>query len=150
MAVDLKAATTDALRLQNYRARLQGDHETQVRELEERQLDSLNRIQENHTDRKESLVSAYNVEISKEAEQLEDRLTQIRAQNEQRVAEEKRIGDQELAKTKLSNQQRIDEYKKTAEKKLDAMRKELQANAENLRLQYKKSAKRQGQEVSES
>lgn len=146
---EIKASTTDQLRLQNYRTQIQNKNQADLRAMEDRHSDEIERKLEAQARQKETLQEAYNVEISREAESLEERLQQIRLTNERLVAEEKRSGEMELDKLRKSNQQRIQEYKKNSEAQMEALRKELQASTDYVRNQARKSAKR-NTEVSES
>lgn len=142
MPSDVKATTADELRLRNYRTQLQRQHDLEVRELERKNADELQRLTEHSTTQLETLRQAYDVRISEEAESLEERLHQVRLNARERIAVEKEQAEEELRKTRTSHQQRLAEYKKNAEAQIDALRKQHQASAEAIHERSVKSAKR--------
>jgi hypothetical protein len=89
------------------------------------------------------LRNAYTIEISKEAEVLEQRLHQVRTNGEVQVEAEKMANEKELAQTKNAHQKQLDQYKKNSEAQIIETRKQLQATTDSLHAQAKKSLKRE-------
>ena len=142
MSTDIKSTSTDEIRMKNYRAQVQNRNEMDMRELQEQHASEIQRSSENHNLQSENLRSAFDVQISEEGERLQDKLDQIRMQNEERVKLEQKAGEEELTHTKTANQKKIEEYKKNSAAQLDALRKQFQATAENLHEQAKRTTKR--------
>ncbi len=142
MPGEIASTQSDEIRLRNLRAQMQNRHDLQMREMEEKNQSSVQRLVENHTTQTEQLRNAFDVTISREAEALEQRLHEVRLHNDERIETEKQTGDQQLFKVKQANQQRIAEYKKNSEAQIESLRKQLQASAETLREQAKKQEQR--------
>lgn len=145
---DIKAASTDAIRLQNHRNQMERQHEMEMRDLKAKQNDEVARVLDNHAYQIENLKQGYEVQISAEGEALEEKLQKTRMRTEERLNEEKRMGEMELAKVRTANQQRIEEYKKNGEIQVEAVKKQLQATTETLHEKAKKSARQYPKEIS--
>lgn len=139
----IKSATVDDLRMQNYRNNMERKLESEVSELQSRHDQDIERLLENHAFQMEQLRNAYNVEISKEAEVLEERLHQVRTHGDVQVRAEKMAHEKELSQQKNAHQKQLDQYKKNSEAQIVEMRKQLQATTENLHAQAKKSLKKE-------
>ncbi len=142
MPSDIKGASAEELRLKNYRLQLQNRHELELRDIRDRQEDEVLRLHDNFNHQTETLRGAYDVQISAEAEQLEDRLQQLRISQAERVSTEKKVGDEEVAKLKAASSQQIHELRKNGEAQLTALRKQYQDAADALHKKVRKSAKR--------
>src|SRR5437773_1724517 len=94
-STSLKSSTTEELRLRNYKDQLQQKNELELREMQARHDEELQRRIENHTAQTDELRRDYDVQISDEAEQLEERLHQTRMSNEERISTEKKSADAE-------------------------------------------------------
>lgn len=137
------ATQADEIRMRTYRLQLQGRQEAEVKEIRERHVDEVQRLMDTHRNQLESLHRAYDVQISEEAERLEEQLHRTRLTNEERVNLEKKQGEDELSKLKLANQQRLDAVRKNGDLQIEKLRKELQATTEAIHHQAKKSARRE-------
>ncbi len=142
MPNEVAGVQTEDLRLKNVRTQMKNRHESELRDIEARNGTETQRLIENHAAQLGELKNAYDVQISQEAEHLEDRLSQVRAGNADRVAMEKHAGDQEVEKVQKANQDKIEEYRKNGEAKLQNVRKDLQLQAEVLHNQEKEEARR--------
>jgi hypothetical protein len=140
-----KASTVDEVRLKNYRTSLQQRNDMEVRELQSKHDDEVQRVIENQTAQINELRQAYDVQISREAEALEESLHRIRMGNEDRIESEKQAAETEVNKIKTANEQRLSEYKKNSEAQMDALRKQLQASADQLHERARKAAKKERQ-----
>jgi len=134
-----KASVSEDARLRNYLNQAERRNDNELQAIQAKFDDELARMNDNHTHQVEKLRGAYDVQISEEAEALEDRLQHVRAQNEERLEGEKQMGEKEFDRLHAANRQRIEDYKKTSESQLDLLRKQLQASAEQLREQSRKS-----------
>ncbi len=130
--------------MRSYLTHLQNQNDLEAKEIQGRHAEEMNRLIENHADQADQMKKAFDVSISKEAEELEQRLHETRLSHDQRVADEKHTEEEELNKLKTAHQQRIEEYKKASESQMDTMRKQLQAQSEQLHEQAIKTAKREG------
>ena len=120
MPSDIKSATTEDLRMRNYRQQLQQHNDSEIRDLEQKHNEDIARLQDNFTNQVQNLRHAYEIEISEEAENLEEKLQKVRGENEEKkISTEKKAGEDEVVKNRTANQQRIDEYKKNSELQLD-------------------------------
>lgn len=144
MPPEIKAppAGSDEYRLRNYRAQLASNNEAEIREMQAQHAEEVSRIQGTYKEAHELLGHDYDVQISQEAEALDEQLQKVHLSSQSRLEEEKHSADQELTKTKRANQQRIEEYKKESELKLDSLRKQFQASAEYLHEKARKTAKK--------
>lgn len=142
MPSDIKGASAEELRLRNYRQQLQNRHELELRDMRDRQGDEVLRLHDNFNHQTETLREAYDVQISEEAEQLEDRLQQLRTSHAERVSSEKKAGDEEVSQLRAGNRQQVDETRKNGEAQIAALRKQYQDAADVLHKKARKSAKR--------
>lgn len=133
----------DEIRLNSYKTQMERHHEVEMRELKEKADAEIQKLIEAHTAQKESLETGYAVEISHEAERLDDLLQNQHVSNENRVAEEKKTGDAEFEQVRAASRQKIDEYRKNAQSQMEAIRKELQVSTDSLHERAKQSAKRE-------
>lgn len=143
MSEDVKASTTDALRIQAHRASIERQGQADLRDLELKRRDELERTQTAMASEKAKFEKDYSVQISEEAERLEDALTQQRAANTERIAQEKRAQDAEFEKLRGNHQVRVNEYRLKTEKELAQIRKDLQVSTEKLYEQARKSQRKQ-------
>jgi len=84
-----KSSSTEELRLKNYKSQVEARHEIDMRELEQKNAEDVQRLQENYVQQEAQLRNAYEVQISTEAEALDEKLQQTRFGNEERVGAEK-------------------------------------------------------------
>jgi hypothetical protein len=134
---------SEEMRLKTYLTHVQNRAELETRETEAKHGEQLQRLTENFQDRSKALKEAYDVQISREAESLEEKLHTTRMKNEERVETEKRAGEEEVAKVRTQQQQKVEEYRKNSEAQLDSLRKQLQASADALHEKARKSANRE-------
>ncbi len=139
----LGASTTEDLRLRNYRASIQQKNDIELREIQNRHDDDIQRVTDTQAQQMGDLKRAYEVQISQEAEHLEEKLHQARLTTEQRVEAEKKAAESQLSKLKAVHQQRIEDYKKNAEEELLRLRKTAQANAELIHDRERKLARKE-------
>ena len=144
MPSDVSSLNMDEMRMRNAKTQLQNRHELEMHEIEEKNASETNRLLENHANQFETLRTAYDVQISEEAEGLAQRLHDIRLSNENKLNTEKRTTDEEVTKIKTANQKKIEDYKRTGESKMETLRKELQANAEAVHEMARRGARRDG------
>jgi hypothetical protein len=149
MPSEIKSTAAEEIRLRNHRAQLEQRNEMALREIEQSHAEDVRRTIENQAFQMDNLRRAYDVQISEEAEALEERLHRVRLNADERVAAEKKAGEAELEKLKSAHKQRLDEYRKNSEQQLEALRKQLQTSAETLHEKARKTAKRE-REVSGS
>jgi hypothetical protein len=143
MGADLSGVSSDELRMRNYRAQLQAQDDLEVRELQNRHNDEIQRLTEQNKAQTDQMRHDYEVRISQEGEALDERLQKVRLENDQQVAAENQKGQEELNQARTSNQQRVDEYKKNSDAKIEQMRKQYQLAAENLHDKAKKNERRE-------
>src|SRR5690349_20260686 len=103
MAIDVQ---TTELQLKNYKAMLERRNESEIRELEARKTESIQKLTDELQNQMNTIKTAYDVKISEEGEALEQRLNHIRANHEERIENEKRAGEEELQKVKNSYQKK--------------------------------------------
>jgi len=132
MDISGKSSTTDEIRMRNHRALQEQRHENEIRDLQARQGDELRNVIEEHALRSEKMRQDYDVQISREAEKLEQQLARVREDGESRIEQEKASLELELSRLKNSYQQKTEDYRKNAEEKLDRVRKELQQSTQSL------------------
>jgi hypothetical protein len=140
---NLKSSTTEELRLRNYRASLQQKSDIENRELQARNVEEVQHLMDTHTVQMDELKRAYDVQISQEAEGLEEKLQKVRISGEDRVNLEKQVQEAELAKVKTSSQLKIEEYKKNSEVQIDKLRKDTQATTDLLHDKAKKATRKE-------
>ena len=150
MPSDVSSLNTDEMRLRNVKTQMQNRHDLEMREIEEKNATETNRLIENHASQLETLRSAYDVQISEEAEGLAQHLHDIRLANENKLGTEKKSADDEVIKVKTANQKKIEDYKRTGESKLETLRKELQANAEAVHDMARKGSRREGMSTNQT
>jgi hypothetical protein len=138
-----RAISADEMRMTNYRNLLEQKNDLQIKDIEDRHTQDVERITVSEADQMQNLRQAYNVKFSEEAEALEDKLAEVRNGNLERVAAEKRVGDAEVNKLKDANQQRIEEYKKISEMQIEQLHKNFKTTSDALHEQAKKTAKRE-------
>lgn len=138
-----RAMSSEEIRLRNYRNQLEQRHEIAVRDILAHNADEIQKLTDNHTEQLNNLRHAYEVQISEEAEALEEKVHEIRLGNQGRVEMEKKTGDQEVEKMKSANKTKIEEYKKNADLQMETLHKQLQASSDALHEQSKKTAKRE-------
>lgn len=145
MPSDIKNSTiaADEIRLKAYRTQLKHRHDNEVQETHEKHEDEMMRLAENFGHQRQMLQSAYDVAISREAEQLDANLEKIRTSSTEKVTTEKRAHEEELTKLKKANQERLEEYKKQSDIKLQRLQHESQMASEQIHAQMKKTAKRE-------
>ncbi len=127
-----KGSATDEIRMRNHRALLEQRHENEVRQVQDKQSDELQHLIEEHAYRSEKLRQDYEVQISREAEKLEERLDKVREDGDARIAQEKSAKELELSRMKSSYQQKLEEYRKHSEEQLAKLRKDLQQSSQTL------------------
>ncbi len=147
MGTEIKASTTDELRLRNYRSQLERRNDAEVRTLERKHADDMQRLMERGADQVKQLHDAYQVQISQEAGNMEDHLSQLRIESQKRLEEEKQRADAELQKLKTADRKKIEEFKRNSAARIDSLRKELQANEASLHEQARKNAKKEREET---
>ena len=150
MPSDVSSLNMDEMRLRNAKTQMQNRHDLEMREIEEKNASETNRLIENHAGQLETLRSAYDVQISEEAEGLAQRLHDVRLIAENKLSSEKKMADEEVTKIKTANQKKIEDYKRTGESKLETLRKELQANAEAVHDMARKGARREGMSTNQT
>lgn len=131
-------AATEELRMRNYRNQLKNHHNSEVREIEAQHEQTLQRTIENQSLQAEQVKSAYEVQISQEAEQLEERLHALRLKNEERLENEKRAQEAEFNKVRESYQARIEDYRNNAEAQIQALHKQHQESIAKLEERVRK------------
>lgn len=144
----VNSSNFDESRLRNQRAQIEQKNEIETRELQSQHDVSLTRMLDQHAFLLENLRRAYDVQISKEAQNLDERLTATRAQHEEKINEVKRAGESEVIKIQNQSQKRIDDATKSGESKLEETRKHFQSASDVVQAQYKKHARLNKQEVS--
>ncbi|MBC7385539.1 MAG: hypothetical protein H7301_05155 [Cryobacterium sp.] len=122
----------DELRLKNVRTQIQNRHNSELREIQAQNGSETQRLVENQQEQLSNLKGAYEVQFSKEAENLGAHLQEVRTKNEERVIAEKKSGDQEVAKIQKANQEKIESYRKNGEAKLESARKDIQVQSDAL------------------
>lgn len=132
MPNEIASVQAEDIRLKNLRSQLENRNRSEIKEIQDRHEHDLYRLTTGEAETLENLKSAYDVQISKEAENLEARLAEVRQNNEERVLAEKKQGDAEVEKIKFQTQQKIDEYKKIGETQLERQRKEYASESSNL------------------
>lgn len=143
MPSEIKSFTAEDLRLRNYRSLVQQRHEMEMRDIEAKHGQETLDLTEQSKNQLNELRKAYDVQISREAEELEERLAEIRARKDEKIKEEEHQTETELSKARNSQQTRLQEYKKNAESQLDALRKQYQNATDNLNAQAAKNQKLQ-------
>jgi hypothetical protein len=136
----LKSTQSEELRLKNYRTLLEQKNELELREIEAKHNDDVQRRMESGTAQIENLRRDFDVRFSQEAENLEERLRQTRSENELKIQQEKRQEEEELSRLKSLHQQRVEEYQKNSATQLDELHKQLQTTSQSLHDQAKKLA----------
>ncbi len=131
-------ASMDELRLTNYRARLKDQHETELRDIQGKHDGDVMRALEQHADLMETLKRDYDVQISAQAQELEDRLHAQRLSAEERLSAEKVAAEKELAKVRTLNQKQIAHYQKNANERVETIRKQEQDATASLHARARK------------
>ncbi len=143
MPSDLRASSaSEEYRLSNYRAQLQSRHEAEMHALEERHSEEMAKTIAAQSEAKARLEKDFEVHISQEAGELEDKLAHVRQVSAERLESEKHRGEEELERTRRNNSDKIEQYKKNAESQLDALRKQSQASVDNLHEKTRKMARK--------
>jgi hypothetical protein len=132
MPNEVASRQAEEIRLRTMRNQIQTKHQAEVRDLQKQGEAEIQGVITTSQEMVQNLKSAYDVMISKEAESLEQKLGQVRANNEQRIATEKQQGDEEVAKIRANYQSRVKEYRKTGEAQVETVRKEVQAQTDAL------------------
>ena len=142
MSSSLKSTIAEESRLKSYLNQVQQRNESEVRDLQARQADLLQKEIEDQEFRLEQMRKFYEVRISSEAETLEEKLNETRAKSDHVITEEKKKVETEVEKVKTAGQRQIEEYRKQNETQIEKLRKELQASTDNLQGMARKAAKR--------
>lgn len=141
MPKEVASVQAEDIRLKNMRTQIENRNRNEVKELQDRLAMETERTITSHTATIQNLRGAYDVQISEEAENLENRLNAVRAANEERVEAEKKAGEAEVAKVKTMTQARVEEYKKIEDEKIAKIKKEVAAQSENLHEKEKRIAR---------
>jgi hypothetical protein len=134
---------SDEVRMRNYRAQIEKKNEIEVRDISERHLEELQRMNDAHALRVASLRQAYDVQLSEEAESLLKKLEEIHTSNEERVGLEKRTAEEELMRTRNNNQKKLDDLRKKGELQLESLQNQFKASTDAMHEQAKKTARRE-------
>src|SRR4051812_1352519 len=94
----LNSTIADEVRLKNYRSQIEQKNDIELRDLEARHAEDLQKVLETSNREAERLRRDYDVKISQEAEMLEEKLHQIRIKNEIQINAEKESGENEVSK----------------------------------------------------
>jgi hypothetical protein len=144
-----KALATEELRLQNYKTQLQNRNEAEVRDIQAKHADEVQHMLLQEGEQIQEVKRAYEVQISQEAEELEDRLHNFRLSAEEKIENEKRTGEDELHKVQADYKHRIDEYRRSSEAQLETLRRNLLTASEDMHEKAKRSA-RSEREIADS
>jgi hypothetical protein len=136
--------TSEELRMKNYQTQLERKNDAEVRDLQSRHAEDVRKELEAEENQLTEMRRAFEVQISKEAESLADRLEQVRGENERTVTDEKLNHQREMTRLKESHKAQLDEYRKQAEDSIERTRKESQATSETIRKQARKTERREG------
>lgn len=136
----LATLASDEFKLRSYRDQLEVRHEQALKDQEMKHAEEITELLTFQKNQKDQLEKDFDVQISSEAEQLQNQLYTIRNRNQASLEEEQQKGEIELNKAKTINQQRVEEYRKNSEAQLDALRKQLQASTEELHEKARRTA----------
>lgn len=135
----VRAGSTDEIRLQNYRAQVERQHDAALQQLDTKYREQIGDLIQRREDEIDQIRRAYDVRISEEAEQLEAKLHSAREIAMERVAQEQKSGDKEVERIRTIQNKRVEEYKKNAYARADDVHRELEQHLKNLDTQAKRS-----------
>ncbi len=124
-------------------AQLANRQESEIKEREAQHADAVERMGEGEAHQLETLRKAYDVQISDQAASLDEKLHQIKMENEAKVNAEKRLGEDEVKRTQAQVHQRVEEYRKNGEAQIEQLKKQFQASTEALHERARKQAQKE-------
>ena len=129
MSSEIHSAPNNFSRLEaqirNSRYDLEQQQERDIQDRVEKHADRIQKLEAEHRKTLDDLREDFDVQVSAEAAALEERLQQIRNQNEEMLTQEKNWGDEELKKVKEHHHQSIEKAKEEADLRLLNQRQEL-------------------------
>ncbi len=142
MSSNVKTVAFDDSQLRAYNQNLKQKYAVEKNEIEARGQNEIVDTVAQSQKKISEMRNAYEVQISAEAEHLDERLASIRQNNQKRIDEERQKNDIEYEKLRLANQKRIDEYRKNADVKLEEVRREYQEAMAQTHEQAKRQMKK--------
>lgn len=135
-------ANLDEMRLANHRLRVRDQHETELRDIEAKHQAEVTRVLERQSTLAEQLNRDYEVKISAEAMELEDRLQAQRANADARLQTEKATAEKEFERVRSQNLKRVEQYQKNSEARIETVRKQEQDATASLHARAKQAEKK--------
>jgi hypothetical protein len=129
---EVKATTTDQIRLKNYRDSLKIKHERELQDMDQEHRERLANSIERNENQSKDIEHAYDVMISNEAKLLEEKLETVRHDNERRLEDEIDLGKNEIEKVRLRSQARIEQIEKETEERVAKAQEELRTKIKSL------------------
>lgn len=126
----MKATTLEEMRLRAYREGLGIRNDRELREMETQHRERLSAMVENQNKQVDTLKEAYNVQISREAERMAEKLDEVRYENERALAAEKALGDEEVRKARERTQAKIEQIQKNQEAEVERMEQALKEKSD--------------------
>ncbi len=123
-----------------YKTRLEMQQREQLQQLKEKMRGEIEGVVNHHERIKEDLNTAYNVEISKERELFDAKLTDTRESNARRLEEEKMGGDLAVEKVKRANQEQVTQLREDSEKSIAAMRRKYEMALQDMKRRTEKGS----------
>ncbi len=144
------AGNSDANRYKNYLAQLERQQDAELRDKEDGHKEKLTRLISGHTTQESQIKKDYSVQISDEAEALENKLKLTRERNGILISQEREKGEKEADRIRTQYQQKIESEKKTGDEQLSRMQEYYKRAAEEQHRQFTKDQVRQNQKGSQS
>lgn len=119
------------IRLQEHQA--EQIHQARLKELRDKHQKELQQSIDTYDTQKEALEKSFEVRLSSEAIQQQQKLAKMQADNQHQAQELSQAGDQRLAKLQQTYNHRLEEQQQLGEKRLVEARESLQKQLKALR-----------------
>ncbi|MFZ9596138.1 MAG: hypothetical protein ACO3A2_08685 [Bdellovibrionia bacterium] len=140
ISLNPKALSIEEFRLKAYRNRIQADHESELRNMEAQHAQTVEKTTDRQRQQLDQLKEAYDVKISKEAEDLENQLHRIQLEKSEKLEQEKLKADAEINRFRTAHQDQVRQIQKNSQNELETLQKKLGEATQALHQQVKKTS----------
>jgi hypothetical protein len=130
---------TETLRTESAKRQLELQQDKEVRDLQEKHKNDLERVIGHHVQVKTDLEKAYEIELSTKKDEGDKKLEGQQISNAKRIQEEKMKGDEEVEKTRSRYQEQIARYRENSEKALEDIRRKTDETAGKMKRAQEKA-----------
>lgn len=139
MSSTVKSANSDQQKMDYYLQSMKRKFESDARDLEQRNLQEIQTMMESHSIKLGQLRHAYDVQISKEAEQLESKLGELREAQKTQLTQAQLDAERQVGEARQQGKDRINEERMEGERRIAEIRKQQSETAQALEIQGRRS-----------